>query len=91
MSKLSPSSDPRENNRPLPFGENAFSDEVAVPTEFRFPGRFDPARGFGAERAVRYSESLKSASINSSTSSELFPSKPANKLLIRGGRRMSTL
>lgn len=87
-SKPSASSDVRGTNRLLVFGENAFSEEVTVPTELRLPARLGPGLGLGAESAVRYSESLRSASINSSTSSELFPSKPANKLLIRGGLRI---
>lgn len=42
--------------------------------------------GLGAESAVLNSGSLKSASANSSASSELPPSNPANRLLIRWGR-----
>jgi hypothetical protein len=91
-SKPSASSDERPTKRLLPaLGENAFSDEVTVPTELRLAARLMLGLGFGADRAVRYSASLISASMNSSISSELFPSKPANKLLIRGGLRMGAL
>lgn len=55
---------------------------VPAPPEPRLPERL----GLGAESAVLNSESLMSASANSSASSELAPSNPANKLLMRCGR-----
>ncbi len=64
--------------------------DIGRSTELRLPPRA-PAAGLGADRAVRNSLSLASPSINSSASSELPPSKPANKLLIRGGLRIGAL
>jgi hypothetical protein len=60
-----------------------------VLVEPRFPGPLAVTDGGrGAESAVRYSESLRSPSPNSSPSSELAVSNPAKRLLKRCGRRI---
>jgi hypothetical protein len=64
---------------------------VVVPVELRLPKRLEMDLGRGADNAVRYSKSLKSASPKSSASSELPPSNPAKRLLKRGGRFIGAL
>src|SRR5690349_20443754 len=64
-------------------GWGCSGEAYELPPEARLLSRIAPDLGFGAESAVRYSGSLTSPSANSSTSSELAASKPANRLLIR--------
>jgi hypothetical protein len=64
--------------------EGCSGEVVTVPNELRLPVRLRFEGGLGAVNAVRYSESLKSRSPNSSISSESVQ-KPENRLLKRRG------